>query len=169
MEFQTRISGTFVMNMIFILLAFFMAAYSAVHPILSPSYFRYLFVVWLIIGLTRLISYRKYFNFVAGRKTILTVNESFIHDLANDIKYNWEDINSVYEDNAYLYINLHNPNDYVAAIKNPFKKLKKQLTGELFRINIDMVNVNPNVLLDILDEYSDEAIEIGKSGKQPIA
>jgi len=165
MEFQTRISGTFVMNMTFILLAFCMAAYGAVYPILSPSYFHYLYMVWLIIGFTRLIVYRKYFNFVAGRKTILVVNGSFIYDLANDIKYNWDDINSVYEDNAYLYINLLDPDVYLAAIKNPFKRLKEKLTGESFRINIDMVNINADVLLEILEEYSDEAIEIEKSRK----
>ena len=165
MEFHTRISGTFVMNMIFILLAFCMAVYSAVYANLSHSFFRYLYVVWLIIGLTRFMIYRNYFNFVAGRKTILIVNETFIYDLANNIKYNWEDINSVNEDNAYLYINLRNPNEYMAGIKNPLKRLRKRLTGESFRINIDMVNVNPNVLLEILEEYSDEAIEIEKSSK----
>lgn len=52
------------------------------------------------------------------------------------------------------------PADYVRYIKNPIKRLRAMksdinLSNQTpFKINMDMVNVNPNVLLQLLDDYS---------------
>ncbi|BAU54743.1 STM3941 family protein [Mucilaginibacter gotjawali] len=158
MEFDTRISSIFVMNMFFIGFAFVMAFYCSFYGDFRYAGFRYIYLIWLAIGFTRLLNYRKYFNFVIFRKPILVVNESGIYDLADNIKYLWKDIISIDEANAYLYIKVGNPKEYLANIQNPLKRFIKKLMSEPFKINVDMIRVNGDVLLDILDEYSNQAL-----------
>jgi len=159
MEFKARASNTFLMNMFLIAFALLMATGDFVRPPRPDGFWHYRYIGWLLIALTRFIACRKYLYFILTGKLVLVVNETFVHDLISNIKYNWTDIEEIYDKNAYLYIKLYHPTDYVKYIRNPFKKLwaknvVKSADKTPFKINMDIVNVNPNVLLQVLDEYS---------------
>jgi hypothetical protein len=168
MEFEIRQSGIFIMNMFLIIMAVFMAVFSFFYQGFRFSIYHYSFILWLVLGLARLFLYWKYIPLILSKKTALIVNESFIYDLADGIKYNWKDIRSVEEENAYLYIKLNNSDEYLANIQNPLKRFFKSIISEPFKINIDMIKINANVLLEILDDYSMQAEEMEHSGSPSI-
>src|SRR5258708_7761657 len=122
MEFKTRISNTFIMNMFMIALALLMAYCTFFHRGFRYEIFNYSYVVWLFIAFIRLRNYRRYIYLMLLNKPVLIVNETYIYDLAKNVKYYWKDIESIYEDNAYLYIKLYKPDEYLTAKGKPLKK-----------------------------------------------
>jgi hypothetical protein len=167
MEFKARASSTFVMNMILIALAMGMGIFSFFYTGFRYDFFKYSYILWLSIGFVRLRTYRRYIYLVLYNKPTLVVNESYIYDLANEIKYYWEDIDEIYEDNAYLYIKLYKPGEYAGKIGGPIKKFINGLISNLYNtpfvINVDMVDIHLVALLEILDDYSIKANEIENS------
>ena len=158
MEFKTKLSNVFVMNMIMIILALCMSAFSFFYTGFRYPIFHYSCILWLVIAFIRLKAYIKYIQLRFYQKPVLIVNENYIYDLAKEIKYYWKDIKEIYDDNGYLYINLYEPEDYLNNIKGPFNRFMAGFRKTPFTINVDMVYVNQSVLLDILDDYSIEAI-----------
>ncbi|MDB4923838.1 STM3941 family protein [Mucilaginibacter sp.] len=159
MEFKIRYSNTFVMNMSLIIIALLMASWDFISPTFQHGFLHYKYILWLVLALVRFLHYRKYIYLGLANKPVLIVNETYIYDLTKNIKYYWEDIKEVYERNAYLYINLYKPDDYLDNFHNPIKKLiAKNIIAAKdrtpYNINIDLINVNPNVFLEILDDYS---------------
>jgi len=164
MEFKIRYSNTFVMNIFAIVVASLFAIMNFISPIAKTGVSHYLYIGWLLIAIFRFLIYRKYIYFGVKNKTVLIVDETCIYDLIKNAKYYWRDIKEVYEKNAYLYIVLYDPADYLNNIQNPIKRFwAKSLTGSKkrtpYNINIDVVNVNPNVLLEFLDDCSTEATQ----------
>jgi hypothetical protein len=151
------------MNMFMIALALLMAVFSYFYPHFKVKAFHYSFILWLVIAFIRWSIYRKYAYLIFNNKPALSVNENFIYDFARDIKYDWDDIDEIYEDNGYLVIKLSRPIEYLARIKNPVQRfIKRIFSGNdaswlEYTINIDMVKVNPDALLRILNDYSLEA------------
>ena len=160
MEFKVNQSSTFIMNMFLVVLALLMAFYSRLHTDPSDGIISYAYILWLLIAILRFSTYRKYLYLMIYGKPVLIVNEEYIYDAAQDIKYKWEDITEIKEANAFLYIELDNEKEYLARIKNPLTRLIIVLRGTALRINIDMVKVNPNALLQILDDYSIKANDL---------
>jgi hypothetical protein len=156
------------MNLFLIALAFAMAIFCFFYRSFKYDFYRYSWIIWLVVGLFRLMFYRKYLQFIISDKPILIVNEFYIEDLAQEIRYHWKDIDQVYEDNGTLFIKLYNNVDYAAKMGGLTKKIFSgfisrsilMTNGTPFVINIDAVNVNPNALLQILDDYSAKPEEI---------
>ncbi len=163
-EFKIRISNRLIMNVCLIILGSIMAVWSFFAFQHYAGVLRYVFIPWAIIALMRFSNYGKYLYTAVKGSPALIINENYIYDVVNNIKYNWKDIEEVYEENSYLYIDLCNPGNYAANISNPIKKM--QITAGLgdnvatpFKINIDVVNVDRTVLLELLDKYSIQATE----------
>ncbi|MES2112914.1 MAG: STM3941 family protein [Bacteroidota bacterium] len=160
MEFKARASNTFLMNMFLIAFALLMAASDFAQPPKPDGFWHYRYIGWLLISMARLFVYWKYLYILLTGKLVLSVNEVSVQDLVKNIKYNWNDIKEIYDENGYLYLKMYMPADYVRYIKNPIKRLRAMksdinLSNQTpFKINMDMVNVNPNVLLQLLDDYS---------------
>ena len=161
MEFKIKQSSTFAMNICLIILALGMAVFCF---FVKNELFHYTYILWLFIAALRLAVYKNYFLLIFRNRPVLEANEIYIFDLANNIKYYWEDIDEIYEDNAYLYLKLYNPNKYLEKIRNPLKRFIIGVSGALFKINIDMVNINHLALIEILDNYSIQAAGTEKSG-----
>ena len=163
MEFKTRMSNTFIMNLFMIALALLMASFSLFNQSPQNGIINYIYILWLFIAYVRLRIYLKYINLMIFRRPVLIVNETCIHDLAKKIKYYWKDIDTVHEDNAYLYIKVYKPAEYLSKIGGPLKRFIKGLVSNPFNtpfiININMVDVNPDLLLTVLDNYSKEETE----------
>jgi hypothetical protein len=167
MEFKTRTSSTFIMNMILIALALGMAIFSFFYTGFRYGIFKYSYILWLFIGYIRLRTYSRYIYLILSNKPALIVNESYIYDLANEIKYYWKDIDEINEDNAYLYIKLYNPAAYLSKTGRPVKRFMNGLISNPYKtpfvINADMVDVHLGALLEILDDYSIKANETENS------
>jgi hypothetical protein len=164
MEFKTRISSTFIMNMFLIALALGMAVISFFYASFRYPFFHYSYLIWLIIAYVRFRTYRRYIYLILNNKPVLIINESYVYDGAKKIKYYWKDIEEVYDDNAYLYLKLHNPEEYLNKLGNPANRFTSEVFSNVhktpFVINTDMVNVNANVFLEILNNYSDQAFDL---------
>ena len=164
MEFKIRQSNTFIMNMFMILLALAMAVFCFLHHNFKYRFFHYSYILWLVIALSRWIVYRPYIYLMVKAKPVLIVNDVFVDDRARGIKYYWNDIEEIYEDNGYLFISLYQPVDYFAKINNPVKRYLTKLlykpgsSPTPYKINIDMINVSPDALLQLLDDYSLQAL-----------
>ncbi len=163
MEFEVRYGNVFVMNLLLIGLAIVMAFLSFFGSLSGHGLLKFFCALWMLIAFVRYLSYRQYISLRYRHKPVLTVNEIFIYDAAKNIKYYWKDIEEVYENNLYLYIKLNNPADYIQYISNPYRKfIAKQAVKSgretPYVINMDMIKVNPNVLLEMLDEYSMETL-----------
>jgi hypothetical protein len=167
MEFKVRISNTFMMNMFMIVLALGMAIFSFFYIRFEYEIFNYSYILWLTIAVVRLMNYRRYIYLILYNKPVLIANENYIYDVAKKIKYYWIDISEIYEDNAYLYIKLFKSIDYLSKIGGPVKRFATGVIsnahGTPFVINIDLVDVNANVFLEILDNYSVQAAAIENS------
>ena len=74
-------------------------------------------------------------------KFVLTVNVISVHDLVKNIKYDWKDIEEIYEKNAYLYIKLYKPTDYMKYLRGPI--------GRLWAKNVIKSGKRPSGLISI--------------------
>jgi hypothetical protein len=152
MEFQVRQSSSFVMNIILVFLAVFMAAVSVVFFRHSTNFLRYSFVIWLIFAFVRGLNYWKYLILSLRGKPVIIINETYIADEANQIRYYWNDIVGFTEQNLYLYIKLKDPNTYLKGINNPLQRFLIGASGPQFRINLDLVKCDPDVLIELIEE-----------------
>jgi hypothetical protein len=157
MEFKPRLSNAFIMNIFMIILALLMAL--TCFFIKFPNrIFNHSYILWLFIAYIRLRKYGKYIYFLFTGKTLFIVNENYIYDGARKIKYYWDDIEEINVENAYLYLKLKNPNEYLNKIgwrsRSFIEELISNSYGTPFVINVDVVSVNLNALLVILDSYS---------------
>jgi len=163
MDFKIRYSNIFIVNILLIIVALGMALVSVIYPVFKSGILHYSYVIWALIALIRITVYYKPIYLAFYGKKVLTVNDEFIDDFINGIRYYWKDIKEIYEKNSHLYILLYEPNDYIKDIKNPVKRLVAKLfyisNGDKtpYIINIDLVNVNANVLLELMDDYSIKA------------
>jgi hypothetical protein len=167
-EFQTKQSSVFIMNMLLIALALGMAIFSFIYKHFQHAYFQYSYILWLALALLRVKVYHRYIFLIINNKPVFAVNENYIDDFAKNIRYDWKDIDEVYEYNGYLHIKLYKPAEYLSKIKGALNKTIKTLFyrannyENAFVINIDMIKVNPDVFLEILYNFSLKAVD-GKS------
>jgi|SRR6185503_12940481 len=143
MEFYVRQSGAFVLNVLMAMIAGFMAIFSLVFFWNSTGFMHYSFVLWLVIGLIRGYNYFNYFVLSVNKKPVLIVDEICISDEANQIKYYWEDILGMTEQNLYLYIKVKDPDAYLRRISNPVRKFIIGASGPSFRLNLDLIKCDP--------------------------
>ena len=152
MEFDVRQSGAFVFNILLTLIAGFMAVFSPVFFWNTTGFMHYSFILWLIIALIRGYNYFNYFILSINKKPVLIINDACISDEANQIKYYWDDILAMREENLYLYIKVKNPNAYLKRISNPLRKFIVGASGPTFRLNLDLIKCDPEVLIELIDD-----------------
>ena len=152
MEFDVRQSGAFVFNILLMIIAGFMAVISLVFFWHAAGFLHYSFILWLIIALIRGYNYFNYLVLAINKKPVLIINDTYISDEANQIKYYWEDILGMTEQNLYLYIKVKNPEAYLQRISNPFRKLIIEASGPAFRLNLDLIKCDPEVLIELIDD-----------------
>ena len=159
MEFKVRLSNVFIMNIFMIVLAIIMAivCYFSKFP---NKFFNYSYILWLFIAYSRLRAYGRYFYLFATGRSALFVNSNYIEDLTKGVKYYWNDILEINEENAYLYISLNDPKEYLKQIKWTSRNFIKEIISNAydtpFIINADVLNVNLNALLLINNNYGAE-------------
>ncbi len=154
MEFYVRQSGAFVLNILMAVIAGFMAAFSLVWFWNSIGFLHYSFIVWLTLALVRGYNYFNYFVLSINKKPVLIINEICISDEANQIKYYWQDILGLTEQNLYLYIKVKNPDAYLQRISNPVRKFIIGVSGPSFRLNLDLIKCEPEVLIELIDDMN---------------
>jgi len=86
MEFKPRVSNTFIMNMFMIALALLMAFYTFFHRFSRYEIFNYSYLAWLLIAYIRLRNYWRYIYLMLLNKPVLIVNETYIYELAKNVK-----------------------------------------------------------------------------------
>lgn len=160
MNFKIRFSNIFVMNLLLISLAFAMAFINFFHPSFKTGPLHYNYVIWALIALVRSITYYRPVYFAIAKKTVLGITDEYIDDFLSGSRYYWKDVKEIYEKNARLYLILYQSEEHLADIGSPIKRFFARIFYSSdpdktpFIINIDLVNANPNALLELLDDYS---------------
>jgi hypothetical protein len=148
------------MNVLLIIVALAMAFANFFHPIFTSGLLHYNYLIWASIALIRSVSYYKPIYFVITKKPVLNVTHESIDDFITGTRYCWKDIKEIYEKDAYLHLILYKPEAYLINIKNPIKRLFAKIFHSSdpdktpFIVNIDLVDANPDALLELLDDYS---------------
>ena len=153
-EFDVRQSGAFVFNILLVVIAGFMAVFSLLFFWHATGFMHYSFILWLIIALIRGYNYFNYFVLSINKKPVLIINNTCISDEANQIKYYWDDILAMTEENLYLYIKVKNPEAYLQRIGNPVRKFIVGISGPRFRLNLDLIKCDPEVLIELIDDIN---------------
>jgi hypothetical protein len=166
MDFKIRYSSFFKFKLANAIIWLGLAILDFVSPMNISELWHYKYLVEALTAFLWLLQiYRPLYSGLFN-KPILTANEEYIYDFANDIIYYWKDISDVYEEKSSLFINLYPPNDYLNRIGNPVRRFitrlrfKPNRKRSLFFIDIDLVDVDRNDLLEILDNYSIKAMAI---------
>jgi len=98
------------------------------------------------------------------KRPALITTEDYIYDVVADIKYSRQDIEEIYEKNAYLYITLNAPMAYLNKIGDPVKRLIANIDYEpdsketSYKINLDLIDIDQDTLWEILDDYDIKTI-----------
>ena len=151
------------MNILLIIMATVMGLVDFLYPNFKDGFLHYSYILWIVIALARLITYYKPFYLSICKKTALAINAEYIDDFVSDIRYYWDDVKEIYEKNSYLYLKLYKPESYLSKIRSPLKRWTArvfygaQTDRTPYVINIDLVDINPNVLLELMDDYSIQA------------
>lgn len=174
MEFKSRISYNFISKVLVAIIALCIAIFGVFKTSYISEGFVFIYIAVFFIVILRLIMYRRYIYLHFFKKPVLVIDESYIYDVVAGIKYYLKDIDFVYENNAYLYIKLHYPAEYLNKIGDPIKRFILNVDYEPnaketpYKINLDFVKVDLNVLLELLDDFTIKAtqaeIHTGKSG-----
>jgi len=100
--------------------------------------------------------YKKLFN-----KPALVINELYILDNVNNVKYYWDDINEVIETDDFLYIYLYDPKKYLSKINNPVRRIGPVISLYFFKkrtpyqIGLHTIKINDRKeFLELLNNYS---------------
>jgi hypothetical protein len=156
---RIRYSGFFVFQILVIAGLLFVAGLDFFHPVFKQGFFHYDYVIKILLALTFLIQIYRQVYAVIINKPILTVTDKYLYDFVFDIKYYWKDIVEIYEKNGHLFINLYYQEDYLNKIGNPLRRFvarrwfKPGRKKTLFFINLDIVEADPNKLLEIFENY----------------
>jgi len=168
MEFKGRISFNFISKMLVVIVALGIAVFGIFKTSYNSDGYVFIYIVFFFIAAIRPILYRRYIYLILCRKPVLVINESYIYDVATEIKYYLKDIDLVYEHNAYLYVRLHHPSEYLNKIGDPIKRFILNLDYEPnaketpYKINLDLVKIDLNVLFELLDDFTAKATQSEK-------
>jgi hypothetical protein len=138
-------------------------------PIFKQGLLHYNYILYSLMAFTGLFTIYRPIYAVIIDKPILTVDESYIYDFNNDIKYDWKDIEKIYKKGRALYIKLYKPKDYLDKIGNPHRRFitrlwfKPNSKRSLFYIETNLAETNGNELLDILEKFRKQALSIENS------
>jgi len=167
MEFKIRYGNNFILNIVFMFIAIVFACLT--YSSFKTGLMRYAYIGWIFIAVLRFYAYYRPIYLSIFNKPVLIANEKYIFDLSKNIKYYWKDIDTVYEKHSYLFIKLYRPSDYLNKINNPVKRVILWITIKSlpkkspYFIDTGIVDIHPNALLEILDDYSIQALKIENS------
>ena len=160
MEFKTRLSGFLFFQILLILALLSDATLDLLSPVFKTGFLHYNFIIYYLAGITWLLRiYRQIYSLITG-KPILTINENYLYDFIDDIKYDWKDVEEIEEKQGFIYIKLYKPINYLNKIGNWHRRWVKKKwfnpTGKhsLFTIDSSLIAEDPNKLLEILNDYS---------------
>jgi hypothetical protein len=93
------------------------------------------------------------------KKPALSINEDYIFDRLDNVKYQWGDIDEVIESHTLLRIKLQDPKKYLNRIGDPVQRCIAILTFWLYNkkspyvINLNLLDANTKELIKTLNHY----------------
>jgi hypothetical protein len=159
MEFKIKYSDSLVLKISMAIIFGGLGLLNFISPVSKGGFLYHKWLIDALIAFLWLIQiYRPVYSSLFN-KSILKVNEIYIYDSVADITYFWADIDEIYEQNSVLYITLHQPKHYLDKIGDPIRRWITKLRykpvskSHLFFISIDVVDFDPNDLLEVLNKY----------------
>lgn len=175
MEFKIEGGRLFFMPLLIAALQVYLGIRLYFHPYSTHSIWdRYLFLGWWFMAFASIHQRRQELKAYFFNKSVLIIDEEFIYDFLNDVKYYWKDIHEIVVDTTKIFpkleIELKNPDSYLAGIgtrsyrKHKERQLKKGRKLNPFVINLDYVKGNLDDMSEVLQSYWDLAEGREKAG-----
>src|ERR1700722_6731027 len=139
MEFKARISYKLASLLV---MALFLIAFEFFNARNIPDSWSVLFMLIPVFLIIRLLFYSKYIYLFLTKKPALVITESYIYDAVKDIKFYRDEIDTLYDDNGYLWLKLIEPKH---STENEGDK------ATLFKINLDLIEIDVDKLTEIID------------------
>jgi hypothetical protein len=166
MEFKVGYGNFFVFKIIMAVIFGGLGLLDFLSPISHTGFLQYKWVLETALSFLWILQIYRLIFLSVLKKPILTINERYLYDHNCKIRYWWKDIEEIYEKRGFLFIGLYCPKDYLDKIDEPIVRFVANLrfklnrTKTLFFIHLETVEVDPNELLEILDDYSVKAINL---------
>jgi hypothetical protein len=165
MEFKARIGNNLIGTMAMPIVALILAILGFVNDAPYPGQYTIIFVIIFFIAVLRLIVYGQYIYLVLFKKPVLITSENCIYDVVKNVKYKRADIEKLYVDNRYLYIQLHADTWFLNKTNDPVghfplnPSYATSVQDTLYKINLDFVDIDQYALSKIIDKYITKALE----------
>jgi hypothetical protein len=132
----------------------------------STHFYQYMFPIFSIMLVIHFIKIYKYILLWFKNEPMLEVNESYILDCANKLKYFWDDIENVSEEGGILYIKVNDTEKYLTQFKNRISRRYNYSTKrDAFILRIDCVKAKTDRLINTMNDYSIKAMEMKEGEK----
>jgi hypothetical protein len=100
------------------------------------------------------------------KQLLFEANEVYLYDHVSGIKFYWDDIEEVNNEEFVLHVKMHDPSKYLTQFKNPIDRFnyysKKK---KVFIINLSNLKADYKNLEQTLNDFSIQALTIQESKK----
>jgi hypothetical protein len=157
MEFKTRISYKFASTLVMALALVVFGFFYADNISKSGDLIYILILLFIVI---RLLFYRRYIYLLVNEKSAVVVTQNYIYDVAKDIKYYRDQVETLYEENGYLCLKLYDPVFYLSKIGDPIWRFIINFTyapnrrKTPYKIDLDLIKISEDELAEIIDDYA---------------
>jgi len=138
MEFKARISYKVISSLMMALVLGIFVVFNGRN---IPDSWNFIFILIALFLVLRLAFYGRYIYLFLNKKPALVVTESYIYDAVNDIRFNRDEIDTVFDDNGYLFLKLHN------------KEENSEDTPPQYKINLELININYDKVEEIIGSF----------------
>jgi hypothetical protein len=172
MKYYFKLSWGFLWNIFGYLLFSFFAWIHVIGPrhssVGSFDFYFYLSagIIWLLIIIIGLVRMYAIIGLVLKKHPLLEVNEVWLYDYVNDIKFYWDDIEEISNDEYVLLLKAYDPSKYLNQFRRPidsfysYSKKKK-----VFKISLDYIKADLKNLGETLNNFSIQALAIQEGKK----
>lgn len=142
MEFKPRISYRLASSLVMVL---FLVAFEIFEAHNIPGSWSVLFMLIPLFLVIRLLFYSKYIYMVFSKKPALVVTENYIYDAVNDIRFNRDEIDTLYDDNGYLRVKLigHEENSHDTYV-----------APAVYKIDLELIDISYDKLVAVISDFN---------------
>ncbi|MFC0518337.1 STM3941 family protein [Mucilaginibacter angelicae] len=131
------------------------------------SYF-YFFagIVWVLLTVFRFIKLHNLISLALKKQPLLEANENYLYDHVSGIKFYWDDIEEISNDEYVLLLKTYDPSKYLSQFRRPIDRFynysKKK---KVFKISLDYIKADLKNLGETLNNFSILALAIQEGKK----
>ena len=160
MDFKIRPSGSLLIRFFVTAACVVVAFLNIFLPVFKTGLLHYNYILYSLMSVAFTIQIYRELYFTFSNKTVLSINENYIHDYYNDVIYKWSDVEGIRQKHGYLYLKLYHPEEYLDKIGNLHYRWVKKLwykpggKHNEFLVNISLADAGKDELSKLLNEHS---------------